>query len=89
MSCCGRLLQEVRDALLGQLFAYGALVRSARLIGEASMDEQQELAKEVTQQLLLLAKKKAFLREPATYLVAELGEKVDTAPSSGGIGSHF
>ncbi|BBN10857.1 DNA polymerase phi [Marchantia polymorpha subsp. ruderalis] len=67
---------EVRDALLGQLFAYGALVRSARLIGEASMDEQQELAKEVTQQLLLLAKKKAFLREPATYLVAELGEKL-------------
>ncbi|KAL3690685.1 hypothetical protein R1sor_004336 [Riccia sorocarpa] len=67
---------EVRDALLGQLFAYGAVVRSSRVLGQAEKPDQQELAKEVTQQLLSLAKKKTFLREPAAYLVAELGERV-------------
>ncbi|KAL2622927.1 hypothetical protein R1flu_003132 [Riccia fluitans] len=67
---------EMRDALLGQLFAFGAVVRSTRLFGQADKPDQQELAKEVTQRLLSLAKKKTFLREPAVYLVAELGEQL-------------
>ncbi|CAM6089353.1 unnamed protein product [Calypogeia fissa] len=69
--------QESRDALLGQLFAYGALVRSSRVIGTASTVEQQELAKEVTERLLSLAKKKTFLQEAAVSVLVEVGEKLD------------
>lgn len=69
-------LQEARDALLGQLFAYAALIRSSRVIGGASTVEQQELAKEVTERLLALAKKKTFLQEAVVSTLVELGEKV-------------
>lgn len=71
-------MQEARDALLGQLFAYGALIRSGRVIGAASTVEEQELAMEVTERLLTLAKKKTFLQEAASYVLVELGEKVSS-----------
>lgn len=62
--------------MLGQLFAYGALIRSSRGIGEASTVEEQGLAGDVTERLLTLGKKKTFLQEAAAYVVVELGEKV-------------
>eukprot|EP00249_Psilotum_nudum_P023322 c28830_g1_i1 orf=479-4615(-) len=61
--------QEARDGLLGQLFAYGAVVRASRLIGDSMEQKEIRLAGDVVEQLLVLAQKKSFLREPATAVL--------------------
>lgn len=68
--------QDARDGLLGRLFAYGSLVQSKRLIGDGTSSEEEELAKEIVEQLFTLAKQKTFLREPAVNLVIELASRV-------------
>ncbi|KAI5077513.1 hypothetical protein GOP47_0007337 [Adiantum capillus-veneris] len=65
--------QEKRDGLLGQLFALGAVIRSGRLIVNVT---DMEDAKEMTELLLCLAKRKAFLREPAITLLIQFFEKL-------------
>ncbi|CAK9221215.1 unnamed protein product [Sphagnum troendelagicum] len=68
--------QDARDGRLGRLFAYGALVRAERVIGDATTSGQQSIAKDITQNLLMLANKKIFLREPAMIVIIELVRQV-------------
>ncbi|CAM6049668.1 unnamed protein product [Sphagnum compactum] len=68
--------QDARDGRLGRLFAYGALVRAERVIGGATTSGQQSIAKDITQNLLMLANKKIFLREPAMIVIIELVRQV-------------
>lgn len=69
-------LQEVRDCLLGRLFAYGALARSGRLTKEWISDKNKPYIKEFTSVLISLAAKKRYLQEPAVSIILELVEKV-------------
>jgi DNA polymerase phi len=76
-------MQDARDGRLGRLFAYGALVRAERVIGDATTSRQQSIAKDITQNLLMLANKKIFLREPAMIVIIELVRQViDSLPYS-------
>ncbi|XP_045811731.1 rDNA transcriptional regulator pol5-like [Trifolium pratense] len=68
--------QEAKDCLLGRLFAYGALVRSGRLIHEWSMDKNTPYIKEFVGILISLASKKRYLQEPAVSIILELVEKL-------------
>lgn len=70
--------QEVRDCLLGRLFAYGALARSGRLTKEWISDKNKPYIKEFTSVLISLAAKKRYLQEPAVSIILELVEKVPT-----------
>ncbi|KAH9655287.1 DNA polymerase V family [Citrus sinensis] len=70
--------QEVRDCLLGRLFAYGALARSGRLTKEWISDKNTPYIKEFTSVLISLAAKKRYLQEPAVSIILELVEKVPT-----------
>ncbi|KAG5526172.1 hypothetical protein RHGRI_032450 [Rhododendron griersonianum] len=63
--------QEVKDCLLGRLFAYGAIARSGRLI-----DENFNSIKEFTSSLISLASKKRYLQEPAVSVILGLVEKL-------------
>ncbi|MCO5547457.1 hypothetical protein L7F22_000907 [Adiantum nelumboides] len=65
--------QEKRDGLLGQLFALGAVISSRRPV--ANLIDMED-ARQITERLLCLAKKKAFLREPAIMLLMEFFEKL-------------
>ncbi|KAJ7557143.1 hypothetical protein O6H91_05G113300 [Diphasiastrum complanatum] len=67
--------QEAREGFLGRLFAYGAMVRSRRLFRDVNGSDK-ELTKEVTEQLLTLAQKKSFLREPAICVLLELVDQL-------------
>ena len=69
-------MQEVKDCLLGRLFAYGALVRSGRLTQEWISDQNTPLIKEFISALLFLASKKRYLQEPAVAVILDLVEKV-------------
>ncbi|XP_023744837.1 uncharacterized protein LOC111892992 [Lactuca sativa] len=62
--------QEIKDCLLGRLFAYGALARSGRLIQES------EYIKEFTGAVITLATKKRYLQEPAVIVILQLVEKL-------------
>nr|GEU41031.1 myb-binding protein 1A [Tanacetum cinerariifolium] len=64
--------QEIKDCLLGRLFAYGALARSGRL--EQSLSDS-ELVKEFTSSVISLAAKKRYLQEPAVVVILQLSEK--------------
>lgn len=64
------VIQEIKDCLLGRLFAYGALARSGRLIQES------EYIKEFTGAVITLATKKRYLQEPAVIVILQLVEKV-------------
>ncbi|GLT70330.1 hypothetical protein SLA2020_424240 [Shorea laevis] len=68
--------QEVRDCLLGRLFAYGALARSGRLIEEWAADKNTPYIKEFISALISLAVKKRYLQEPAVSIILELVEKL-------------
>lgn len=68
--------QDIRDCLLGRLFAYGALARSGRLVEEWISDHNTLFIKEFTNVLISLASKKRYLQEPAVAIVLELVEKV-------------
>ena len=75
--------QDARDGLLGRLFAYGSLFRVKRLIGNGTSLEEKELAKEIVEQLLTLAKQKPFLRESdisckPSYLTCKQGMYLQT-----------
>jgi DNA polymerase phi len=63
---------------LGRIFAYGAIVRSKYLIGDAQSEEQVALAGAVVQATLELGDKKSFLRESTAQVVLELLQKVST-----------
>ncbi|GKD37332.1 Myb-binding protein 1A-like protein [Tanacetum coccineum] len=69
--------QEIKDCLLGRLFAYGALARSGRL--EQSLSDS-ELVKEFTSSVISLAAKKRYLQEPAVVVILQLSEKYCTRP---------
>lgn len=70
--------QEVRDCLLGRLFAYGALARSGRLTKEWISDKNTPYIKEFISVLISLAAKKRYLQEPAVSIILELVEKLPT-----------
>ncbi|KAJ8764735.1 hypothetical protein K2173_009123 [Erythroxylum novogranatense] len=70
--------QEVRDCLLGRLFAYGAIVKSGRLAEDWISDHNSPLIKEFTNILISLAAKKRYLQEPAVVIILELVEKLPT-----------
>ncbi|MCO5608521.1 hypothetical protein L7F22_062732 [Adiantum nelumboides] len=65
--------QEKRDGLLGQLFVLGAVISSRRPV--ANLIDMED-ARQITERLLCLAKKKAFLREPAIMLLMQFFEKL-------------
>lgn len=69
-------LQEVRDCLLGRLFAYGALAQSGRLTEEWISNQNTPCIKEFTSILISLATKKRYLQEPVVAVILELVEKV-------------
>lgn len=69
-------LQEAKDCLLGRLFAYGALVRSGRLVEEWISDKNTPYIKEFTSLIISLAAKKRYLQEPAVSVILDLVEKV-------------
>ncbi|XVE49423.1 hypothetical protein DITRI_Ditri01bG0081300 [Diplodiscus trichospermus] len=68
--------QEVRDCLLGRLFAYGALARSGRLTKEWFSDKDTPHIKEFMSALSSLAAKKRYLQEPAVSVILEFVEKL-------------
>lgn len=70
------MLQEVRDCLLGRLFAYGALARSGRLVKEWLSDKSTPYIREFTGLLISLSAKKRYLQEPAVSVLLDLVEQV-------------
>ncbi|KAL0365238.1 UNVERIFIED_CONTAM: Myb-binding protein 1A-like protein [Sesamum angustifolium] len=68
--------QEVRDCLLGRLFAYGALARSGKITEEWISDNNTPLIKEFTSCLIALAAKKRYLQEPAVVVLLEMVGKL-------------
>ncbi|KAL1534429.1 DNA-directed DNA polymerase [Salvia divinorum] len=68
--------QEVKDCLLGRLFAYGALARSGKLTEEWNSDNNSVLIKEFTKCLIDLAAKKRYLQEPAVAILLEIVGKL-------------
>ncbi|XP_011002970.1 PREDICTED: DNA polymerase V-like [Populus euphratica] len=70
--------QDIRDCLLGRLFAYGALALSRRLTEEWISDHNTLIIKEFTNVLISLAAKKRYLQEPAVAIILELVEKLPT-----------
>lgn len=68
--------QEVRDCLLGRLFAYGALARSGRLVKEWLSDKSTPYIREFTGLLISLSAKKRYLQEPSVSVLLDLFEKL-------------
>lgn len=77
------VLKEVKDCLLGRLFAYGALARSGRLTEEMISDNSSLHVKEFTSSLISLASRKRYLQEPAVSVILELVEKVPILKEGG------
>ncbi|XAR73034.1 DNA-directed DNA polymerase [Bertholletia excelsa] len=67
--------QEVKDCLLGRLFAYGAIARSGRLTEDRASDENSYI-KEFISSLISLAAKKRYLQEPAVAIILDLVDKL-------------
>ncbi|KAM0028732.1 putative DNA-directed DNA polymerase [Helianthus debilis subsp. tardiflorus] len=67
--------QEIKDCLLGRLFAYGSLARSGRLIQQTD-DDDSEHVKAFTSSVISLATKKRYLQEPAVEIISQLSEKL-------------
>ncbi|GBG91164.1 hypothetical protein CBR_g52045 [Chara braunii] len=67
---------EARDNYNGRVFAFGAIVRSERLIGDGTEDGQADLAREVVDQVLQIATRKVFLREAAVQIVLDLASRL-------------
>uniref|UniRef100_A0A5B6YU56 Putative DNA polymerase V n=1 Tax=Davidia involucrata TaxID=16924 RepID=A0A5B6YU56_DAVIN len=68
--------QDVKDCLLGRLFAYGALARSGRLTEECISDKSSPYIKKFTSAVISLAAKKRYLQEPAVSVILDLVEKL-------------
>lgn len=69
-------VQDVKDCLLGRLFAYGAIARSGRLTDERTSDESYIYVKDFVSSLISLASKKQYLQEPSVIIILELADKV-------------
>ncbi|XP_044491114.1 uncharacterized protein LOC123215113 isoform X2 [Mangifera indica] len=69
---------EARDCLLGHLFAYGAIARSARLTKEWNSDKNTPYIREFTSLLISLAAKRRYLQEPAMSIILDLTERLPT-----------
>lgn len=70
------MTQDVKECLLGRLFAYGALARSGRLVEDWQSDKDSQIIKEFTDALIGLAAKKRYLQEPAVHVLLDLVDKV-------------
>ncbi|GMJ12884.1 hypothetical protein like AT5G64420 [Hibiscus trionum] len=68
--------QDVKDCLLGRLFAYGALARSDRLANEWLVDKDTLHIKGFTSAVISLARKKRYLQEPAVSIILEIVDKL-------------
>lgn len=68
--------QEVKDCLLGRLFAYGAIARSGRLSDEWVSDKSSSSIKDFTSFVVSLATRKQYLQEPAVTVILNLVEKL-------------
>ncbi|KAF3549544.1 hypothetical protein DY000_02005850 [Brassica cretica] len=68
--------QDVKECLLGRLFAYGALARSGRLVEDWKSDKDSQIIKEFTNALIGLAAKKRYLQEPAVHVLLDFVEKL-------------
>ncbi|XP_076929622.1 uncharacterized protein LOC143594119 [Bidens hawaiensis] len=66
--------QEIKDCLLGRLFAYGSLAQSGRLVQETAYESGH--VKDFTSAVILLATKKRYLQEPAAVIIYQLCEKL-------------
>ncbi|CAF1921832.1 unnamed protein product [Brassica napus] len=75
--------QDVKESLLGRLFAYGALARSGRLIEDWQTDKDSQIIKEFTNDLISLAAKKRYLQEPGVHVLLDFIEKVYNSFISG------
>ena len=69
-------VQDVKDCLLGRLFAYGAIVRSGRLTNEMTSDKSYIYVKDFVSSLISLASRKQYLQEPSVVIILELVDKV-------------
>ncbi|KAG2284510.1 hypothetical protein Bca52824_055730, partial [Brassica carinata] len=67
---------DVKESLLGRLFAYGALARSGRLIEDWQTDKDSQIIKEFTNDLISLAAKKRYLQEPGVHVLLDFIEKL-------------
>jgi DNA polymerase phi len=72
--------QDIKECLLGRLFAYGALARSGRLIEDWQSDKDSPIIKEFTNALIGLAAKKRYLQEPAVHILLDFVDKLPTEP---------
>ncbi|KFK28136.1 hypothetical protein AALP_AA8G477000 [Arabis alpina] len=68
--------QDVKECLLGRLFAYGALARSGRLIEDWQSDKDSQIIKEFTNAVIGLAAKKRYLQDPAVLVLLGFVEKL-------------
>lgn len=68
--------QDVKDCLLGRLFAYGAIARSGRLTNESTADKSYIYVKDFVSSLISLASRKQYLQEPSVIIILELVDKV-------------
>ncbi|KAG9130592.1 hypothetical protein Leryth_011848 [Lithospermum erythrorhizon] len=68
--------QEAKDCLFGRLFAYGALARSGRLIGEWDSNKDTPFIKEFVKSVIYMAMKKRYLQEASVSILLELVEKL-------------
>ncbi|XP_039040582.1 myb-binding protein 1A-like protein [Hibiscus syriacus] len=68
--------QEVRDCLLGRLFAYGAIARSGRLTKEWFYNKDTHIIKEFMSAIISLASKKRYLQEASVSIILEIVEKL-------------
>ncbi|KAJ4887660.1 DNA polymerase V protein [Raphanus sativus] len=69
------MMQDVKESLLGRLFAYGALARSGRLVEDWQSDKDSQIIKEFTNALISLAAKKRYLHEPVVHVLLDFIEK--------------
>ncbi|KAK4378537.1 hypothetical protein RND71_000399 [Anisodus tanguticus] len=74
--------QDIKDCLLGRLFAYGAIARSGRLTLEWTADKNTPYIKEFVGSLVSLAAKKTYLQESAVSIILELVDKLPVEVSS-------
>ncbi|CAA7034816.1 unnamed protein product [Microthlaspi erraticum] len=70
--------QDVKECLLGRLFAYGAIARSGRLVEDWQSDKDSQIIKEFTNAVIGLAAKKHYLQEPAVHVLLNFVEKLPT-----------
>lgn len=66
-----QLTQDIKECLLGRLFAYGALARSGRLLEDWESDKDSQIITEFTNALIGLAAKKRYLQEPAVHVLLD------------------